>query len=298
MIATVLGIFAFATLSFAQSSVRVAVVQLDSQNVGDFTAMTSLAVQARQKGAQLVIFPESSAFGWLNPKVFTEANPIPGATASEFATVAKTANIWVAASLAERGPEISSASGAGTTYYGAYDSGLLINPAGEIVLHHRKHNVLKNAFNPAYCPPGSGGGWSYTAGPLSDVKVAQTPFGRTAILVCADAYTQDTTTLQALKALNPQFVIVPWGVAAGSQAECGQEFFNATEYAAKAAGFLETAYVVGANAVGTRPYGRFLPSVYCGTSGFATPAGKIGGVADTTQQMAMFSIPVPPPTYK
>ena len=275
-----------------QSTARVAVVQLDSSKAGDYAAMTNLARQAKERGAELVIFPESSAFGWLNPEVFTQADPIPGNTSSEFAFVAISANIWVAAGLAERGPKIPG----NTAAYEVYDSGLLINPKGEIVLHHRKYSVLKNAFNPKDCPAGLGkGGCSYTAGPLSDIKVAQTPFGRTAILVCADAYTYDTTALQTLKSLKPEFVIIPWGVAAGTEKDCGKEYFNATDFAAKAAKYLETAYMVGANAVGKRPYGRFLPSVYCGTSGFATPAGKIGGVADTLQEMAIFDIPVKRP---
>ncbi len=291
LIAVLLGVFVFPTLSAAQNTVRVAVVQLKSQQVGDFSAMTSLALEAASGGAKLVIFPESSALGWLNPSVFTNAAPIPGATSISLATIAVSAGVWVAASVAERGPPIL-VGGAPTGFYYAYDSGLLINPQGLIVLHHRKHNVLLNAFNPADCPPGFVGGCNYSAGLLSDITVAQTPFGRTAILVCADAYTRDTTTLQALKALMPEFVIVPWGVTAGALAECGQESFNATGFAAKAAAFLQTAYVVGANAVGTRPYGRFLPSWYCGTSGYATPAGTVGGVADTQQEIAFFDIPV------
>lgn len=275
------------------SSALVAVVQLASEKAGDFAAMTDLAKQAKRRGAELVIFPESSAFGWLSPRVFTDAHPIPGKTAASFASIARAADIWVAAGLAERGPAIKTPPGSGAVAYEAYDSGVLINPNGEIVLHHRKYAVLKNAFNPKDCPAGLGtGGCSYTPGPLSDIKIAETPFGRTALLVCADAYTYDKTALLALKALKPEFVIIPWGVAAGTQKECGTEFFNATEFAAKAAKVLATAHVVGANAVGPRPYGRFLPSVYCGTSGFATPAGKIGGVADTHQELAIFDIPV------
>lgn len=276
-----------------QSTYRVAVVQLDSSYAGNFVEMAKLAKEAKGKGAELVVFPESSVFGWLNPKVFTEVAPIPGMSTSQFAAIATDANIWVAAGLAERGPEAGSDSG----FYQAYDSGILVNPKGEIVLHHRKYNVLKNSFNPSECPSVFGtDGCSYTAGSLSDIKTAQTPFGRTAILVCADAYTYDKTVLEALKAYKPQFVIVPWGVAAGAQDECGKANFNATDYASEAAKFLETAYVVGANAVGQRPYGRFLPSWYCGTSGFATPSGQIGGVADTTQTMALFDIPLPTAT--
>jgi predicted amidohydrolase len=271
------------------SSVRVALVQLDASDAGNFQKIESFAKQAKQMGAELVIFPEASSFGWLNPKAFTEAEPIPGAQASKFAAVAVAAKIWVATGLEERGPK----AGGGTNTFHAYDSGILINPQGEIVLHHRKHNVLKNAFDQDACRSAFGvDECGYTPGPLSDIKIAETPFGRTAILVCADAYTYDLASLQALKAQNPEFVIVPWGVTAGTQAECGTEGFNATGYAARAAKYLATAYVLGANAVGERRYGRFRPSWYCGTSGFATPAGEVGGVADTAQSIAVFDIPI------
>ncbi len=230
-------------------------------------------------------------FGWLNPKVFTDAAPIPGIYSAQFAAIAMNANIWVAAGLAERGPQM----GTNPDVYQAYDAGILLNPQGEIVLHHRKYAVLKNAFNPSDCPAVfGGGGCGYSAGPLSDIKTAQTPFGSTALLVCADAYTFDTTALAALKPYKPQLVIVPWGVTAGSQAECGQSGFNATGYAAQAAAYLQTAYVVGANATGPQPYGRFLPSWYCGNSGFATPSGQVGGMADGTQPIAYFEIPACP----
>jgi hypothetical protein len=115
------------------------------------------------------------------------------------------------------------------------------------VLHHRKHNVLKNAFEPDACQAVFGvKECSYTPGQLSDTKVVETPFGRTAILVCADAYPYDPASLQALKAQSPEFVIIPWGITAGTQAQCGAEGFNATGFAAEAAKYLGTAYVVGA----------------------------------------------------
>jgi len=273
------------------SNFRVALVQLDSSFAGNFEEMSRVAKEAKRKGADLVVFPEGSDFGWLNPKVFTEAEPIPGKFSARFAAIAVEADIWVAAGLSERGPE------AGSGFFHAFDSMILTNPKGEIVLHHRKHNVLRNAFNPGDCPPPFGTeGCGYRPGQLSDIETAMTPFGRTAILVCADAYVYDKTVLDALKAHSPQLVIVSWGISAGSLEECGREGFNAAEYGAEAAKFLETAYVTGANAIGSRPYGRFLPSWYCGTSGLADPSGQIVGVADTTQNMALFDISIPTPS--
>jgi N-carbamoylputrescine amidase len=268
-------------------SARIALVQLPSSKVGDFTAMLEYAKTAKSQGAQMVVFPEESVFGWLNPDVFYEAKPIPGETVNAFAAIAKAANIWVVAGLAERGPKIAG----NPDVYDVYDAGVVLDPSGQLVLHQRQHNVIKNAFS--VCPAKFGSeGCSYTSGQLSDVKVVDTVLGRLAILVCADAYTYDPSALDAVKAYKPDIVVVPWGVTAASNEECGKEDFNATGYAAKAAAYLKSAYVVGANGVGPRPYGRFLPSWYCGTSGFATPDGQVGGAADGQQELIVFEIPI------
>jgi predicted amidohydrolase len=276
-----------------QKPYKVAAVQLQSGDVGDFTKMKSLAVQAKNGGAQLVIFPESSVFGWLNPEVFTQAEPIPGKFSDQFVDIAVSANIWVAAGLAEKGPKAGDGS-LPNAYY-AYDSGILISPKGELIIHHKKNNVLKNAFDPNDCmkilnEPQC----NYTEGPISDVKTVQTPFGKTSLLVCADAYIPGEynpgTAIKALKKLKPEFVIVPWGITAGSKSDCGTKGFNATGFASQTASFLSTAYVVGSNGLGTRDYGKYLPSLYCGTSGYADPTGKSVEADDPETQLAFFNI--------
>lgn len=276
--------------ALAQPTINVAVIQLQTTDVGNFNKMQALAQQAKNQGAELVIFPEGSVFGWLNPAVFIQAAPIPGKYSDQFAAIAKAVNIWVATGLAEQGPKAGP--GSQPNAYQAYDSGILINPQGEIVLHHRKFNVLQNAFDPAACKQIlNQDECSYTPGLLSEITTAQTPFGKTALLVCADAFTYaPASALNALKALKPAFLIVPWGITASTQSECGGQYFNATISTAEAAEFLQTAFVVGANAVGTRSYGRFLPSVYCGTSGYSTPTGQSVEAAPPTETLVLFKI--------
>jgi predicted amidohydrolase len=287
--AAIAGMSASPMATRAQTTV--AMVQLASSDVGNFAKMQSLAQQAKAQGAQLVIFPEASVFGWLNPAVFTQAAPIPGTYSDQFAAIATSVGIWVAAGLAEQGPKAGP--GSLPNAYQAYDSGILVNPQGQIVLHHRKYNVLQNAFDPAACQailnePQC----AYTPGPLSDITTAQTPFGKTALLVCADAYTYPpATALNTLKPMAPTFVIVPWGVTAGTQAECGTPGFNATGYASEAAAFLKTAFVIGANATGPRDYGRYLPSFYCGASGYANPTGDSVQAANPTQELVLLAVP-------
>jgi predicted amidohydrolase len=281
--------------SFSSLPVRaqtaVAMVQLSSTDVGNFDRMKTLAQQAKAEGAQLVIFPEASDFGWLNPAVFTQAAPIPGAYSDQFVAIATSVNIWVAAGLSEKGPKAGQ--GSLPNAYQAYDSAILVNPQGQIVLHHRKYNVLQNAFDPAACLAIlNQQQCAYTPGPLSDITTAQTPFGKTALLVCSDAYTYGAATaLEKLKAMTPEIVIVPWGITAGQEAECGASGYNATGFASEAAAYLKSAFVVGANAVGARNYGRFLPSVYCGHSGYAAPTGQSVEVSQPTQELVLLTIP-------
>lgn len=274
VLATLWTISAISSACAQSPTITVALAQLRSSDAGNFAKMQSLATQAKAQGAALIIFPESSDFGWLNPAVFTQAAPIPGQYSNQFAAIAKNTSIWVAAGLSERGPKAGP--GSLPNAYQAYDSGILLNPQGEIVIHHRKYNVLANAFDPTACKAIlNQDQCQYTAGSLSDIQTVQTPFGKTALMVCADAYTYPPA--DALNTLKPQeadFVIIPWGITAGQQSECGTDGFDATGYAAQAATFLHSPMVVGANAVGPRVYGRFLPSVYCGTSGYSDPTGR------------------------
>ncbi len=266
----------------------VAAVQLQTADTGNFIKMRELVKKAKIHGADLVIFPEESVFGWLNPKVFVQTAPIPGKYSDEFVAIAKDENIWLAAGLAEQGPEAGSGSQKGA--HQAYNSGILINPEGQIILHHRQINVVKNAFDQSACQQVlNQNECSYVAGHLSNMTTANTPFGKAAILVCADAYTfPDTEALDKLKQLQPDFVIIFWGITASTMSECGTHGFSATEYAIEVALYLNSAFILGANAIGIRCYGRFLPSVYCGTSGCSTPTGQSTETKQLSEELIFF----------
>jgi len=81
---------------------RVSLIQLDSAKVGNYSQMLEAALTAKSEGAELVVFPESSAFGWLNPKVFTNAKPIPGATSGKFSSIAKKAGYGLQLALLKK----------------------------------------------------------------------------------------------------------------------------------------------------------------------------------------------------
>lgn len=276
--------------ALSDSTKTVVAIQLSTADAGNFEKMRELVKNAKSHGAELVIFPEESVFGWLNPDVFFEAAPIPGKYSDAFAAIAKDEHVWLAAGLAEQGPEAGP--GSQKDAHQAYNSGILINPDGQIVLHHRQFNVVKNSFDPSACQHIlNQKECNYISGHLSDIHTVDTPFGSTSILVCADAYTYPSTqVLDKLKELEPDFVIIFWGITASTKSECGTQGFNATEYAQKVAIYLNSAVVVGANATGARCHGRFLPSVYCGTSGGSTASGQDIDARQLSDELICFYI--------
>ncbi|MEO3431368.1 carbon-nitrogen hydrolase family protein [Pelagibius sp. CAU 1746] len=275
-------------LAGSNGTTRVALVQLDSANAGNWGVVAARVAEAKQNGAAFVIFPESSYLGWLNPAAFSEAATVPGAVTETLSKIAMDNEVYIAFGLAERGPAVSPG------IYLPYDAGVLIGPDGSIVLHSRKHEVLKNAFNPADCPPGTtdpDGGCSYYQAPVSAIPLAETPLGKTAVLVCADAYTYQTAALDHVKALGVQTIIVVWGVTASQESECGTAGFSAVDYASEAAQY-SGALVIGANAVGNRPYGRFLPSLYCGYSGIVAADGTVIGSTAGATGVFVYDVPL------
>jgi len=290
-IALLLSLLVYVPLhSSSDTSCSVTAIQLPTTDAGNFDKMKDLVKQAKSHGAELVIFPEESAFGWLNPDAFLKATPIPGKYSDAFAAIAKSEHIWLAAGLAEQGPAAGPGSQEGA--HQVYNAGILINPDGQIVLHHRQFNVIRNSFDPSACQQIlNQDECSYISGSLSDISMVNTPFGNASILVCADAYTYPSTqVLDKLKELQPDFVIIFWGITASTQNECGTQGFNAAEYAQKAALYLNSAVVVGANAIGARSYGRFLPSVYCGTSGAFTASGQSIEAKQLSDELICFYI--------
>lgn len=280
--------------SSPEETIRIGLAQLDSSDVANWPLIESYVADAQANGAQYLVFPESSVFGWLNPEVFYDAQPVPNGVTEILSSYAKTYGVAIVFGMAEQGPVVP---GTDPVVHQAYDAAVLINSAGEVVINSRKYQVLKNAFAPAGCPEAlkdpESGSCSYYSSPVQDIPVIETDLGTTAVLVCADAYTYDTAALDHVKSLGVDTIFVVWGVAAGSSDNCGQTYFNATEFAAEAATYTN-ATVIGANAVGERPYGRFLPSVYCGYSGIVQGDGTVLGSADLGAGVFFFDIPAAP----
>lgn len=150
----------------------------------------AMVERAAAEGCRLVVLPECLDFGWTDPSARAGAEPIPGAHAARLQAAARAAEIHVCAGLVERdGPRL-------------YNAAILVDPAGAIVLHHRKVNELDI------------GRELYDLG--NTVAVAETELGTVGIGICADNYWDSRAIGHVLCRLGAQLVLSPsaWAVDA------------------------------------------------------------------------------------
>jgi len=236
--------------AFSQTrSVKVALCQifcLDGDRSGNRTRMEHAVEEAKEEGAEIVCFPETAFLGWVNPDAHERAFPIPGEDSDFLCGLARNHEVFICAGLAEKEAEH------------LYDSVVLIDAQGNILLKHRKINILEELMTPAY-----------TSG--REVAVADTAWGRVGLLICADTFQEDL--LDRMSDLNPDFVLVPYGWAAREEQwpEHGQQLRKVVSQAARRIG----APVIGTDLIGEITHGPWAGLVYGGQSVAADADGEI-----------------------
>lgn len=130
----------------------------------------SMINEAADNGAALVLFPETVLTALSISDVYEEdknlAVSINSDTVRGICTLAKNRAVWVALGFLELDEDM------------IYDSAMLINSNGEIVLRYKRisHGWLAPDAKPA----------EYGCG--SEVKLADTPWGKTGFLICGDLF--------------------------------------------------------------------------------------------------------------
>jgi predicted amidohydrolase len=145
---------------------------------------------AAELGCRLVVLPECLDFGWTDPSARGSAQPIPGPHFDQLAGAAKEARTHVAAGLVERaGPRL-------------FNAAVLIDPNGELLLHHRKINELDIALD------------LYTVG--DRLGVIQTELGMLGMSICADNFSDSLAIAHVLCRMGAQVILSPsaWAVDA------------------------------------------------------------------------------------
>jgi len=240
------------------------IFSLDGDRAGNFMRIENALREAKAAGAEIACFPETALLGWVNPDVHHRACPIPGADSNHLCKLAKAHDIYLCAGLEEKdGGKL-------------YDSAVLIDNEGRILLKHRKINLLAELMTPPYAAGES-------------VDAVETEFGKIGLLICAD--THENKILKRMAALKPALLIVPYGYAAEEHQwpKHGKQLEKVVKNTARTTG----AFVVGTNLVGEITNGPWRGRVYGGQSVAVDNAGRTISVAkNRDRDINIFSINV------
>jgi predicted amidohydrolase len=147
--------------------------------------------EAALHGADIILLPEAMDLGWTHPSALSDAQAIPeGETCQFLLAQAQKFNIYIVSGLIEKDGDT------------VYNSAVLINPAGNVILKHRKINEL-DIGHPYYA--------------VGDrLNVAKTELGSLGLMICADANTPDLLLTRSLCYMGADVILSPcsWAVRA------------------------------------------------------------------------------------
>ncbi len=223
---------------------------LDGDRRGNFVRIENAIREAKDAGADIACFPETALLGWVNPDAHKRARPIPGEDSDRLCKLAEDFDIHLCVGLAEKqGGNL-------------YDSTVLIDNKGDILLKHHKMNLLTELMSPPYTPGES-------------IGAVETKFGTIGLLICAD--THDNIILKRMAALKPDLLLVPYGYAAAEDEwpGHGKELEKVVANTARKTG----AFVIGTNLVGEITKGPWKGRIYGGQSVAADRKGQVVSIA-------------------
>lgn len=150
----------------------------------NFERARKLIQQAAERKCNLVLLPETIDFAWTHPNGINESQPIPGAHSEVFCEFARSYGIYICVGLTEKAEGKIN-----------YNAAILINERGEIILKHRKINLLEVEFP------------YYEVG--QKLETVDTPFGRIGLNICADNYIESTCIGHSLARMGAQILLSP-----------------------------------------------------------------------------------------
>ena len=219
---------------------------LDGDRMGNFIRIENAIREAKDAGAEIACFPETALLGWVNPDAHKRAFPIPGEDSDRLCKLAGDYDLHLCIGLAEKeGRRL-------------YDSVVLIDNSGNVLLKHRKINLLTELMTPPYTPGES-------------IDAIETEFGKVGLLICAD--THDSKILKCMAALKPDLLLVPYGYAAieDQWPGHGKELEKVVANTARKT----KAFVIGTNLVGEITKGPWKGRIYGGQSVAVDRTGQV-----------------------
>ena len=140
--------------------------------------------EAASQGAQIILLPECLDLGWTHPSSQIMAEPIPeGLPCTTLSMAAKKHQVFICAGLTEKDDTA------------VYNSAVLINPEGEVILKHRKLNELEIGHD------------YYAQG--DRLNVAKTEYGTIGLMICADGFANDQVISRSLCYMGADVILSP-----------------------------------------------------------------------------------------
>ena len=140
---------------------------------------------AKDNNSDIALLPECIDFGWTHPSGIKNSDTIPGKYSDQLCEMAKKYKIYICVGLTEKDKSNNK----------NYNSAILINENGKIILKHRKINILKEAFD------------YYEVGNKLEVK--QTKFGKIGLNICSDNYMDAIDIGIVLGRMGSDFILSP-----------------------------------------------------------------------------------------
>ncbi len=139
--------------------------------------------KAAAQSCDIILLPETLDFAWTHPSALVENQTIPGVFSDFFCHLAKEFKIFICLGLSEKAEDKN------------YNTAILINTDGEIILKHRKINLLEVEFP------------FYEVG--QKLEVVDTILGKIGVNICADNYGDALHLGHALARMGAQIILSP-----------------------------------------------------------------------------------------
>lgn len=233
----------------SDETIRVAAAQifcLDGDKPGNLVRIENAMKEAQAAEVDIICFPEMALMGWVNPDAHQRSEPIPGKDSAALAALARKYGMYMVVGLGEKeGDQL-------------YDAAILLDPTGQILLKHRKVNILTELMDPPY-----------TAG--KGVQVVDTELGTIGLMICADSFVEEVKA--EMTTLQPDLVLIPYGWAKEVEdwPEHGLQLEKTVTQAAATIG----CPIVGTDLVGEISQGPWRGLVYGGQSLIVDAKGEV-----------------------
>jgi N-carbamoylputrescine amidase len=248
---------------------RVALAQLpveDGELERNMHLADVAAKEAAARGVDFLNFPEAADWGWLYEHARRDALPIPGKYTAFLANLAQRHHFWISAGCLERAADK------------VYNSAVIVDRTGRIVLKHRKIDTLAWLTKDLYEP-----------GDAININTVETEFGRIGLTICADNFTIAHPRMAAQQ--GAWLLVAPHGFAA-EESRLEQ---NSAEYQSHIRNVAQQTglWVIGTDAVlGTVKAGAWKGWLHSGCSMVARPDGTAAVIAKFKQpDLVVFDIP-------